>query len=80
MTLCKKNCWNKKVLRGRIESMQQSPATLKNDDVGRGLPKIVVCSQSSSQCLLVPTVFVTVSSLLHLFHSFFQTISMAKTQ
>ena len=37
----------------RIESMQQSSATPKNQDVGRGLWKIVACSQSSSQCLLV---------------------------
>ena len=43
--------------------MQQSSATPKNQDVGRGLRKIVACSQSSSQCLLVPTVFGTVSSL-----------------
>ena len=43
--------------------MQQSSATLKNRDVGIGLRKIVACSQSSSQCLLVSTVFGTVSSL-----------------
>ena len=43
--------------------MQQSSATPKNEDVGRGLRKIVACSQSSSQCLLVSTVFCTVSSL-----------------
>ena len=43
--------------------MQQSSATPKNRDVGRGLRKIVACSQSSSQCLLVPTAFGTVSSL-----------------
>ena len=43
--------------------MQQSSATPKNQDVGRGLQKIVTCSQSSSQCLLVSTVFGTVSSL-----------------
>ena len=36
-----------------IESMQQSSATPKNRDVGRGLWKIVGCSQSTSQCLLV---------------------------
>ena len=30
----------------RIESRQQSFATLKNQDVGRGLQKIVACSQS----------------------------------
>ena len=52
--------------------MQQSSATPKNKDVGRGLQKIVVCSQSSLQCLLVSTVFGTVSSLhptlfLHLY-------------
>ena len=43
--------------------MQQSSATPKNKDVGIGLRKIVACSHSSSQCLLVPTVFGTVSSL-----------------
>ena len=43
--------------------MQQSSATPKNLNVGRGLRKIVACSPSSSQCLLVPTVFGTVSSL-----------------
>ena len=45
--------------------MQQSSATPKNRDVGRGLRKIVacICSPSSSQCLLVPTVFGMVSSL-----------------
>ena len=47
----------------RIESMQQSSATPKKQDVGIGLRKIVACSQSSSQCLLVSTVFGTVSSL-----------------
>ena len=41
--------------------MQQSSATPKN--VGIGLRKIVACSHSSSQCLLVSTVFGTVSSL-----------------
>ena len=43
--------------------MQQASATPKNQDVGIGLQKIVACSHSSSQCLLVPTVFATVSSL-----------------
>ena len=43
--------------------MQQSSATPKNEDVGIGLRKIVACSHSSSQCLLVSTVFGTVSSL-----------------
>ena len=45
-----------------IESMQQSSATPKNRDVGRGLQNIVACSQSTLQCLLVSTVFGTVSS------------------
>ena len=35
----------KKPLQGMVESMQQSSATPKNRDVGRGLRKIVVCSQ-----------------------------------
>ena len=43
--------------------MQQSSATPKNLDVGIGLRKIVACSHSSSQCLLVSRVFGTVSSL-----------------
>ena len=47
----------------RIESMQQSSATPKKQDVGRGLRKIVACSQSSSQRLLVSIIFGTVSSL-----------------
>ena len=49
--------------RRHSESMQQSSATPKNQDVGIGLRKIVACSHSSSQCLLVSTVFGTVSSL-----------------
>ena len=52
----------------RIESMQQSSITPKNQE---GLQKIVACSHSSSQCLLVSIVFGTVSQFLHLFHSFF---------
>ena len=43
--------------------MQQSSVTPKNQDVGIGLRKIVACSHSFSKCLLVPTVFCTVSSL-----------------
>ena len=43
--------------------MQQSSTTPKNQDVGIGLRKIVAYSHSSSQCLLVSTVFGTVSSL-----------------
>ena len=43
--------------------MQQSSTTPKNKDVGIGLRKIVAFSQSSSQCLLVSTVFGMVSSL-----------------
>ena len=46
--------------------MQQSSATPKKNDVGRGLREIVACSKSSSQCLLVSTVFGTVSSLHHI--------------
>ena len=47
----------KKALQGRVESMQQSSATPKNKDVGRGLRKIVACSQPYL------AVFGTVSSL-----------------
>ena len=43
--------------------MQQSSATLKNQDVGIGLWKIVACSQPCLRCFLVSTVFGTVSSL-----------------
>ena len=43
--------------------MQQSSATLKTEDVGIGLQKIVAFLSSSSQCLLVSTVFGMVSSL-----------------
>ena len=52
MTPCQKLLKQEGTVR-RIESIQQSSATPKNHDVGRGLRKIVVCSQSSSQCLLV---------------------------
>ena len=58
MTPCQKLLKQEGTAR-RIESMQ-SP---KTKDVGKGLRKIVACSQSSSQCLLVSTVFGTVSSL-----------------
>ena len=52
--------------------MQQSSATQSLHLSFWGLRKIVACSHSSSQCLLVSTVFGTVSSLhpttfLHLF-------------
>ena len=43
--------------------MQQSSATQSLHLSFRGLRKIVACSHSSSQCLLVSTVFGTVSSL-----------------
>ena len=36
---------HKKPLQGMVESMQQSSATPKKRDVGRGLRKIVACSQ-----------------------------------
>ena len=68
----------------RIESMQQSSATSKNQDVGRGLGKIVACSQSSSQCLLVSIVLARSHPyILHHFYSsstHFSAISIAKTQ
>ena len=43
--------------------MQQSSATPSLHHSFWGLQKIVACSQSSSQCLLVSIVFGTVSSL-----------------
>ena len=48
---------------GRVESMQQSSATLKNQDVGIGLQKFVACSQPCLRCLLISVVFGMVSSL-----------------
>ena len=63
MTPCQKLLKQEGTAR-RIESMQQSSATPKTSTgFWRGLRKIVACSQSSSQCLLVSTVFGTVSSL-----------------
>ena len=58
MTPCQKLLKQEGTVR-RIESMQQSSATPKNPDVGwpRGLLKIDACSQFTSQCLLVSTVF-----------------------
>ena len=47
----------------RSESMQQSSATQSLHLSFWGLRKIVACSHSSSQCLLVSAVFGTVSSL-----------------
>ena len=45
-------------------NLPQPPKTkMYNNIVGIGLRKIVACSHSSSQCLLVSTVFGTVSSL-----------------
>ena len=40
---------------------EEHATTPKTKDVGRGLRKIVACSQSSSQCLLVSTCLHTVS-------------------
>ena len=50
-------------LRGGVRAYNNLPQPPKTKDVGIGLRKIVACSHSSSQCLLVPTVFGTVSSL-----------------
>ena len=61
MTPCQKLLKQEGTAR-RIESMQQSSATPYIFGFW-GLRKIVACSQSSSQCLLVSTVFGTVSSL-----------------
>ena len=86
MTRCQKLLKQEGTARSsRIESMQQSSATPKTKDVGRGLRKIVACSQSSSQCLLVSTVFGTVSSLhptsiFTLVPLIFSAISMTNTQ
>ena len=61
MTPCQKLLKQESTAR-RIESMQQSSATPKSQRCREGVVKIVACSQSS-QCLLVSTVFGTVSSL-----------------
>ena len=69
--------------RPRIESMQQFSTTPKNQDARRGLQKIIVlCSQSSSHCLLVSIVFGTVPSLhpTSFLMIFTLAINMAKTQ
>ena len=42
-----------KALRGGLRACNNLPQPPKTKDVGRGLRKIVACSQSSSQCLLV---------------------------
>ena len=48
-----------------LRACNNIPQPQKNRDVGIGLRKIVACSHSSPQCLLVSTVFGTVSSLHH---------------
>ena len=62
MTPCQKLLKQEGTAR-RIESMQQSSATPSLHLGFWGLQKIVTCSQSSSQYLLVSIVFGTVSSL-----------------
>ena len=62
MTPCQKLLKQEGTAR-RIESMQQSSATQSLHLSFWGLRKIVACSHSSSQCLLVAAVFGTVSSL-----------------
>ena len=74
--------------RRHCEECNNLPQPPKSKDVGRGLRKIVACSHSSSQCLLVSTVFGTVSSLhptsflmiFTLAPLIFSAISMANTQ
>ena len=53
----------KKALQGGLRECNNLPQPPKTKDVGIGLQKIVAFSQSSSQCLLVSTVFGMVSSL-----------------
>ena len=62
MKLCQKLLKQEGTAR-RIESMQQSSATQSLHLGFWELRKIVACSKSSSQCLLVSTIFGTVSSL-----------------
>ena len=52
-----------KALRGGLRACDNLPQPPITEDVGIGLQKIVLCSQSSSQCLLVSRVFGMVSSL-----------------
>ena len=58
--------------------MQQSSATPKNKDVGRGLWNFFAYSQPYLQYLLVSIVFGTVSPYIlpHLFNSFFLAFGM----
>ena len=62
MTPCQKLLKQEGTAR-RIESMQQSSATPQNQICREGVAEDFACSQSSSQCLLVSTVFGMVSSL-----------------
>ena len=61
MTPCQKLGRYKKALRGGVRACNNLPQPPKTKDVGIGLRKIVACSHSSSQCLLVTTVFGMVS-------------------
>ena len=45
-----------KALQGGVRACNNLPQPPKNQDVGIGLQKIVTCSHSSLQCLLVSTV------------------------
>ena len=62
MTPCQKLLKQEDTVR-RIENMQQSSATPSLHLGFWKLQKIVACSQSSSQCLLVSKAFGAVSSL-----------------
>ena len=64
----------KKALQGMVESMQQSSATPKNRDIGRGLRKTVTCSQPY---LAVPSVsavfgtYVVIPTSYFIFNDFY---------
>ena len=79
-------CMYKKALRGRVESMQQSSATPKNKDVGRGLRKIVAWSQpylAVLSCIysfwhgVIPTSYFIFNDFYTCFTHFFPAIGMA---
>ena len=81
-----KNCRYKKPLQGMVESMQQSSATPKNRDVGRGLRKIVACSQpylAVASCIysfwhgVIPTSYFIFNDFYTCFTHFSLTVSIS---
>ena len=54
---------SRRALQSRLKKISETSVKIIKNEVGWGLRKIVACSHSSSQCLLVSTVFGMVSSL-----------------